>query len=254
MSYDDNFVAALEWMWGEGFLSPGGPEEVGKILKGVEVSDKDVLDIGCGIGGIELLLVSEFGAAHVVGIDIESDLVAKAQRRVDDAGLSNQIELRCVTPGALEFPSDTFDIVFTKDSLIHIEDKQGIFSEIYRVLKPGGTFAASDWLGSDAPHTPEMVRWLELVSLEFNLCTASDMEHFLGNAGFENINLRDRNEWYAGIVRDEIASVSGTKQAELTKRLGEESARHRLESSTAKLKVVEQGELRPTHLVGSKPD
>ncbi|MDH3693049.1 MAG: methyltransferase domain-containing protein [Gammaproteobacteria bacterium] len=253
MSYDDNFVAALEWMWGEGFLSPGGPEEVREILKGVKLTGKKVLDIGCGIGGIDLLLVNKFGASHVVGIDIEPDLVDKAQQRVDNARLSDRIELRCVTPGALEFPNDTFDIVFTKDSLIHIENKQVMFNEIHRVLRSGGIFAASDWLGFDTPHTPEMVRWLELVGLEFNLCTASDMKHFLSNAGFEQISLRDRNEWYAEIVRDEIASVSGTKQAELAKRLGEESARHRLESSTAKLKVVEQGELRPTHLLGRKP-
>ncbi len=253
MSYDEDFVAALEWMWGEGFLSPGGPEEVGEILKGVEIAGKEVLDIGCGIGGIDLLLINQFNAGRVVGIDIEPELVAKARQRIEKAGLSDRIEVKRVRPGPLEFSNASFDIVFTKDSLIHIEDKQAIFNEIFRVLRPGGHFAASDWLGSDTPASPEMKHWLELVGLEFNLCTAADMGNFLHNAGFERIALRDRNDWYADIVRDEIASVSGEKQRLLADKLGEDVARHRLESSTAKLKVVEHGELRPTHMFASKP-
>ncbi len=254
MSYDDNFVAALEWMWGDGFLSPGGPEEVREMLNDVEVAGKTMLDIGCGIGGIDLLLVKEYNAAHVTGIDIEPGLIAKAQQCIDDANLSDRIELRCVTPGPLDFPNDEFDVVFTKDALIHVEDKQAIFEEIFRVLRPGGVFAASDWLGADVPRSPEMKKWLGLVGLEFNLCTATDMEEFLQKTGFEQIKLRDRNEWYAGIVRDEIISVSGENQTMLASKLGEAAAKHRLQSSTAKLKVVEQGELRPTHLTGRKPD
>ena len=55
--YDHEHLKFLEMLWGEGYLSPGGVDEVREILKGFDVADKKVLDIGCGAGGY---LVSTF--------------------------------------------------------------------------------------------------------------------------------------------------------------------------------------------------
>jgi 2-polyprenyl-3-methyl-5-hydroxy-6-metoxy-1,4-benzoquinol methylase len=52
--YDDTAIRFLEALWGEGWLSPGGPDEVDRVLAGVDVAGKTVLDIGCGAGGITL--------------------------------------------------------------------------------------------------------------------------------------------------------------------------------------------------------
>jgi len=72
-------------------------------------------------------------------------------------------------------------------------------------------------------------------------------------AGFAGVELRDRNEWYRRAVREELALVSGKNLERLAKVVGEEAARHRLASSTAKLEVVDRGELRPVHMRGRKP-
>ena len=74
------------------------------------------------------------------------------RERVEKAGLSDRIDLRLYDPGPLPFGDEEFDIVFGKDSWIHIEDKRGFFAEIFRVLKPGGILAAGDWLRSDRPY------------------------------------------------------------------------------------------------------
>ena len=47
-SYPPEFIDKLELLWGIGFLSPGGPDEVKEILRDITVRDKMVLDIGCG--------------------------------------------------------------------------------------------------------------------------------------------------------------------------------------------------------------
>ena len=49
--YGAKQVGFLEIIWGEGFLSPGGIEELDLMLTGLNISNKDVLDIGCGCGG-----------------------------------------------------------------------------------------------------------------------------------------------------------------------------------------------------------
>lgn len=50
--YPDEFIARLQFKWGEGFLSPGGEDEVGEMLKNINISGCKVLDIGCGLGAM----------------------------------------------------------------------------------------------------------------------------------------------------------------------------------------------------------
>ena len=147
MAYDDNFVRSLEWLWGEGFLSPGGSAEVYKILKRTVVRGKKVLDVGCGIGGIDRLLVTDYGAEKVIGIDVIDRLIARAEHEAEEAGLTEWIEYRLVDPGGLDFEDESIDIVFSKDSIVHIEDKQKFYEEIFRILKFGGAENLSEVTG-----------------------------------------------------------------------------------------------------------
>ncbi len=50
MQYAKAFTDALQFMWGEGFLSPGGHEEIDDMLEGHNLAGKRVLDIGSGLG------------------------------------------------------------------------------------------------------------------------------------------------------------------------------------------------------------
>ena len=129
-------VAALELIWGEGFLSPGGPAEVEATLGGRNIRGAEVLDIGCGIGGIDLLLAERFGASKVIGIDIEADNIERARRRAEAKGLSDRVGYRLVERGPWPFAPSCFDLVFSKDSIIHIPDKEALFADIFRVLRP----------------------------------------------------------------------------------------------------------------------
>jgi phosphoethanolamine N-methyltransferase len=252
--YTERFVAGLEWIWGEGFLSPGGPREVAAILEGIDLEGAEVLDIGCGLGGVDLLLVREHGAARVTGIDVEQPLIERARRNIAAAGLAERIDLRLVEPGPLPFADDAFDVVFSKDSIIHIPDKAALYGEVLRVLRPGGLFVASDWLaGGGKPYSAPMRAWLDIVGITFDMETPENSAAALEAAGFVGVELRDRNDWYRQAVREEVALVSGAKLERLAELIGKGAARHRLASSTAKMKVVDRGELRPVHMRGRKP-
>ncbi|MCY4350259.1 MAG: methyltransferase domain-containing protein [Thiotrichales bacterium] len=251
--YGETFVAGLEWMWGEGYLSPGGEAEVARIIAGVPIGGARVLDIGCGLGAVDILLVERFRAAHVTGVDVEAPLVAKAAARVEAAGLADRISIRKVSPGPFPFEDDTFDVVFSKDSMIHIPDKRALYEDIHRVLAPGGWMAVSDWFGNGLEPTPAMRTWLDVVGLTLRLESIETSAALVEMCGFTGVEWHDRNVWYAEAVRDELATLTGDNHPRLVAHLGPEAAAQRLESTAKKKVVVDGGELRPGHLRARKP-
>ena len=252
--YTDEFVAGLECMWGDGFLSPGGAEEVAAILEPAEVEGLEILDVGCGLGAVDCLLVAEHGAARVVGIDIEAPLIERARAAVAGAGLADRVEIRLVEPGPLPFDPGSFDVVFSKDSIIHVPDKSALFAEVLRVLRPGGCFVASDWLrGGEGPVPSALRAWLDIVGLTFEMENLEQMGARLGRAGFTDVRLRDRNAWYREEIRREVEAIAGDGHAQLAARVGETEARRRVRSNAARQAAVEAGDLRPAHLYGRKP-
>src|SRR5262249_59615530 len=98
MQYSKAFTDALQFAWGEGFLPPGGRDEVDDMLRGHDIRGRRVLDIGSGLGGVDLLLATRHGAAAVVGIDVEAPLVEAARALIESRALADRITFQLVEP------------------------------------------------------------------------------------------------------------------------------------------------------------
>ena len=253
--YPDHFVLRLQALWGEGFLSPGGPEEVKEIVRGIDIAGKTVLDIGCGTGGPSIVLARDLGVTTVTAVDVEPQLLERAAKNAESVGVGDRIAFQLVEPGPLPFGDNAFDVVFSKDALVHVPDKEAMYREVLRVLRPGGYFLASDWLGGEDTETsPEWARFCEVGELDLKMATAAEAEAALTAAGFSGVSTRDRNAWYSELSRQELSQVEGPLRAPLTEAVGEEiyerwrQVRRALADSTA------AGALRPTHMRGQKPE
>ena len=102
--YPPRMIAMLEAVWGEGFLSPGGPDEVARVVGDHNLAGKTVLDIGCGVGGIDLALVVRHGAGYMLGIDVEDSVLDRARTLIANADLVGRIGVAKVAPGPLPLP------------------------------------------------------------------------------------------------------------------------------------------------------
>ena len=251
--YDDDMTAALEIIWGEGYMSPGGNDEVDRYLAGLDLEGKSVLDIGCGLGGVDLHLAKSLGAEKVIGIDIDQSLIDKCNRLAAKYQYESKLDFRCVDPGPFDFDDNQFDMVTSKDSIIHIADKHALATDVYRVLEAGGWFAASDWLaGYENNPTPEMQDYLKAEGLDFGLASANTYEGALKSAGFVDIEINDRNEWYRQRAREEREQISGTLYQQLADSVGTEFTDHQIEIWDKMIVALDQGQLRPTHLRARK--
>lgn len=250
--YNETFAEALQWLWGDGHLAPGGVEDVEALLAGVEIEGREVLDIGCGLGVITLMLAKKYGAKTVVGIDVEQHLIDHSTKRAAAAEASDRVSFEFVEPGPLPFADASFDVVFTKDVIVHIPDKEKFYKDIIRVLKPGGVLVGSDWLRGGEGHYSETAdQWLELVHLDFQLKNLEQTRVALQVAGFGNVSLNDRNAFHRGEVAKEVKQLD-ERFDQLVARIGQEQADYRLRSSRMRKKVIDEGFLRPAHFVGHK--
>ncbi|MBL9050331.1 MAG: methyltransferase domain-containing protein [Tabrizicola sp.] len=243
----------LEAVWGEGFLSPGGPDEVARVLEGHDLRGKSVLDIGCGAGGIDVALVTNHGAGYVTGIDVEDPVLTRARALVAEKGLTDRIGLVKVAPGPLPFPPGTFDVVFSKDSIIHIPDKMALMAEVSRVLKPGGWFLASDWLIGTEDISPQMAEYIASEGLDFGMATPARYGAAMVAQGFTNLRIASRNAWYREEARREVARMKGELGARAASVVGQDFVDHNIAIWERMIPVLDTGEHCPTHLAGRKP-
>ncbi len=246
--YDDDMNALLEAVWGEGFASPGGTDEVDRYLQGVDLAGLSVLDIGCGLGGVDIHLAKQHRVGKVTGIDIDPGLIQRCETLARKQGVTEQTEFVCVKPGPLPFDDASFDAVTSKDSIIHIADKHKLAADIFRVLKPGGRFAASDWLsGYEGDPSPEMKAYLIAEGFDFGVASANTYRQALEAAGFEEIEIIDRNDWYRQEARRERDQLRGALYHSLASQVGTEFLEHEIDVWNKMIIVLDQEELRPTH-------
>ena len=106
-------------------------------------ASSSVLDIGCGIGGPARFLSSEFGC-KVSGIDLTADFVNTGNSLTDQVGLSDKVNLIEASALNIPFADNSFDVSYMIHVGMNIANKDVLFSEAFRVTKPGGLFGIYD--------------------------------------------------------------------------------------------------------------
>ncbi|MBC8121799.1 MAG: class I SAM-dependent methyltransferase [Gemmatimonadaceae bacterium] len=169
--------------------------------------DWQVLDLCCGSGGATRYLATR--SDHVTGLDLLSAGLAEARRKVPQARFV-QAEAE-----ALPFAGESFDLVHTSMAMHEMQPDQRlkIFAEVFRVLKPGGTFALIDF---HQPTTPVMWPGLALFLWVFETQTAWQLLGTDLAAALERTGFRCR---YSGLLAGgslqvlHVARPSNTKQS-----------------------------------------
>ena len=105
--------------------------------------DTRVLDIGCGIGGPARYFAATFGC-RVTGIDLTADYIDAARLLTGKMGLQDRIDFECADATKLPFEDDAFDVVWSQNVTMNIEDRAALFAGVHRVLRPGGIFTLTE--------------------------------------------------------------------------------------------------------------
>ncbi len=151
LRYDRRALARLPASAVDSFAGVGNPLRIDGVAAG-----SPIVDVGCGAGMDLLLAARAVGPqGRAIGIDMTDAMLRKAEAAAAEAGVSN-VELR--RGDALELPveSGSVDAVISNGVLNLAPDKRRAFSEVLRVLRPGGRFLYADIVV--ASELPESIR------------------------------------------------------------------------------------------------
>ncbi len=151
--------------------------------------DTRVLDVGCGIGGPARYLAKTFGC-RVTGIDLTADFIAAARLLTARMGLAGLIDYECANATRLPFEDAAFDVVWSQNVTMNIEDRAGFCAGVHRVLRPGGVFTLTEQCQgpNGAPDFP--LPWARDPSYSF-LVTPERTRADVEGAGFRITEWRD---------------------------------------------------------------
>jgi SAM-dependent methyltransferase len=123
----------------ESFAGVANPWQLGRLAAG-----ERVLDLGSGAGTDSLIAAQMVGPeGHVTGIDMTPQMLAKARAAATELGTGN-VEFVEAEAEQLPFPDGSFDVVISNGVIDLIPDKDAVFSELFRVLVPGGRMQIAD--------------------------------------------------------------------------------------------------------------
>jgi SAM-dependent methyltransferase len=139
LGYDRRALAELPEQSTASFAGVANPHRMGPIGDG-----KVVLDIGCG-AGMDLLLAARCvgPSGRAVGVDMTESMIEKARSAARSAGIEN-VDLKKGDAMSLPLPDHGVDVVISNGVLNLVPDKSVAYSEVFRVLKPGGRFLYGD--------------------------------------------------------------------------------------------------------------
>lgn len=188
LGYDDQDIAAVADGADLG-LGCGNPKAFADMSHG-----ETVLDLGAGAGFDCFLAAREVGAeGRVIGVDMTPEMVSKARENAVKNDASN-VEFRLGEIAHLPVADEVVDVVISNCVINLAPEKQQVFEDTYRVLKPGGRIAISDVVQT-APF-PDEVRMDpdSLTGCVAGASTVDALEEMLDEVGFEEIEIQPKSE------------------------------------------------------------
>jgi phosphoethanolamine N-methyltransferase len=213
--YSRSGILRYEMIFGEGYVSTGGhatTEDLCARLGSALRPGVRVLDVGSGIGGAAFHLAQRYGA-KVVAIDLAEEMVAIAQDRLREEGVSKDVTFILGDVLKTPFP-EPFDIVWSRDAFMHIADKPRLFARLYELVAPGGWLVITDYARGKNPASPEFEQYIQKTG--YSVLEPSAYGRLLESAGFVDVRVDDATATFINILQAELEQLVENRARFLT--------------------------------------
>ena len=159
--------------------------------------DAMVLDCGCGGGANMKRLLKKCPQGIVKGIDYSPVSVEKSKKVNEVAVTKGRCDVLCASVAELPFESEQFDAVTAFETVYFWPDLPQCFREVYRVLKPGGTFLICNESNGDSDKDE---KWTEIIG-GMTIYKDAELKAYLEQAGFHEVQIHKKKNWLSVTAR-----------------------------------------------------
>jgi sarcosine/dimethylglycine N-methyltransferase len=173
----------------------GGLAAVDRLIGRAAIkSGMTVLDVCAGLGGPARYIARRTGA-RLTGIDLTTSRAIGAARLTRLVGLADAATFVNGDATALPFADGSFNAAIAQEAFLHIADKAALFSELHRVLRPGGRLAFSDWTAAANLDSATRERLASGIAAR-DIRAPDDYRAAIAQAGFSDVAVEDLSaEW-----------------------------------------------------------
>ncbi len=247
--YSTTGIFRYEWIFGPGFLGYGEPQATRNLYQQLELpSQARVLDVGSGLGGPDFLLADEFGA-RVTGVDLTPEIVDIAKERLQKKGLEN-VEFFQGDIQAMDWPPGSFDLVWSRETLLHVPDKDKLFRKFHRWLEPGGGLIITDYARRKGRGSDTFEQYIK--DSGYPLLELEEYGSIISEAGFDDLRIEDRTEDLIAIMEEQLQKLSASKQ-EFCERFSEEDYDYIKGRWELKLNCCREGDMKWGWFLARRP-
>jgi ubiquinone/menaquinone biosynthesis C-methylase UbiE len=171
----------------------GGRNATARLAQLAQIdASQRVLDVGCGIGGPSRYLASKFGC-QVTGLDLTPEFVALAGMLAQRTRLADKVTYRQGNALDLPFPDASFDVVWSQNAAMNIADRDRLYGEMHRMLRPGGRLALQDVAAGPGGEPYYPTPWASDKSISF-LFAPQSTRAALERVGFRVVAWQDTTQ------------------------------------------------------------
>ncbi|XP_068305555.1 phosphoethanolamine N-methyltransferase 1-like [Pyrus communis] len=209
VQYKNTGILRYERVFGRGFVSTGGIETTKEFVAKLDLKPgQKVLDVDCGIGGGDFYMASNFDV-EVIGIDLSVNMISFALEQ--SIGLKCAVEFEVADCTKKTYPDNTFDVIYSRDTILHIQDKPALFRSFYKWLKPGGKVLISDYCRCAGTPLENFADYIK--QRGYDLHDVKAYGQMLKDAGFDEVIAEDRTDQFKAVLERELAAVEKDKDS-----------------------------------------
>jgi len=189
--YTNNGILRYEKIFGKHFISTGGLDTTKEFVSMLDLQPgQRVLDVGAGI-------------------DLSTNMIALGNQRLAEEP-DERVTLQITDATKVKFEPESFDVIYSRDAIIHIGDKKALFESFYRWLKPGGKVLISDYCHGPPPHSVAFQQYV--AQRDYQLLTPMQYGQVLETVGFRELRAKDNTEMFKACLTKEIAATKAVKE------------------------------------------
>lgn len=153
-------------------------------------------------------MAEKYGVS-VTGIDLSSNMIGIAwDRATQHSNLNVKFEISDATKN--KFPNEYFDLIYSRDTLLHVKDKQSLFALFKQWLKPNGKVFITDYCCGPKPWSDEFTTYVD--QRGYNLLTVPEYGKLFEDLNFSKVVATDVTNMFVDCLNNELDKFEKMKQ------------------------------------------